>query len=205
MSSFILQLLVISTFGLMVQSAPIHDVTKRSADTNLLEKSLYCITEVLDEKLNYILLSLTKDDNVHNIDNTTKTIADEAFNHFSHRCKYFTKAMTFKHRLQEHLFNNTALVVNSNHAKNLSKILTTLQLFAKIINDLELNENNSRCVELAPAQYKIMYHALHNTTNTTSLLESWKNDIRQWYLKTDLYTDGEDTTNRHSNNCNKYH
>ena len=101
MSSFILQLLIISAFGLMVQSAPIHDVTKRSTDMNRknLEMRLFCKTEFLHKELN---INFTEDD--YDIDTITKTIANQIFDHFSDRCKYFTKAMTLKHRLQEHLF-----------------------------------------------------------------------------------------------------
>ena len=189
MSSFILQLLVISAFGLMAQSAPVNDVTKRSTDksqTDLLEQSLFCITGNLSNELNVNFATrLTKDDT-----DDTKKIANEAFNHFSYRCKHFTKAMTLKHRLQKHLFS---LKVNSSDAKTLSTILPNLQSLATIINDLELKVKHSRCVELTPAQYNIMYSALQ----TAPLLKSWKDDIRSWYLNEDLFTKQE---NRH---CDK--
>ena len=186
MSSFILQLLVISAFGLMVQSAPIHDVTKRSTDMNRknLEMRLFCKTEFLYKELKVnFTVPLTEDDN--DTDTIAKRIANEIFNHFSFRCKHFTKAMTLKHRFQEHLFsNNSRVALNSDNVKTLSTILTTLQLFAKIFNDLELIENNSRCVKLTPAQYRIMYYAQYNTT---SLLESWEKDIGDWYMSDDHY------------------
>ena len=53
MPSFILQLLMISVFGLMVQSAPVNDVTKRSAvskkemNQRKLENNLYCAAQSL--------------------------------------------------------------------------------------------------------------------------------------------------------------
>ena len=58
MPSFILQLLIISAFGLMIQSAPVNDVTKRSTDTTMsieekninqikLENNLYCAAQSL--------------------------------------------------------------------------------------------------------------------------------------------------------------
>ena len=178
MSSFILQLLIISAFGLM---APIHDVTKTSTHMNRknLEMRLFCKTQFLHDELK---INFIEDD--YDIDNTTKTIAKETFDHFSDRCKYFTKAMTLKHRLQEHLFsNNGSVVPNSDNVKILSKILTYLQSVAKIFNDLELIENNSRCVKLTPAQYKIMYYALQ----TAPLLESWQRDIHKWLLNADIY------------------
>ena len=167
----------------MVQSAPIHDVTKRSTDMNRknLEMRLFCKTEFLHKELN---INFTEDD--YDIDTITKTIANQIFDHFSDRCKYFTKAMTLKHRLQEHLFSKdstSSVVPDSDNVKRLPKILTYLQSVAKIINDLELIENNSRCVKLTSAQYKIMYYAL----KTAPLLESWKDDIREWFLNKNIY------------------
>ena len=193
MSSFILQLFIISAFGLMAQSAPVNDVTKRSTDNKemdqrRLERSLYCAAESLYHerlKVNFALPSLPQDD----IDNTgiTKTIANKIFVHFSDRCKNFTKAMTLKHQLQEHLFSNdSSVVLNSDNVKILSIALIGLQSVAKIFNDLELNENNSRCVKLTPAQYRIMYYALY----TALLLESWEVDIDDSYRSNSrpLYT-----------------
>ena len=196
MSSFILQLLVISAFGLMIQCAPVNDVTKRSTDKKenekKLEKRLYCTAESLYhaqedlEKVNFNLPSLPQDD----IDKTTKAIANKIFDHFSDQCKHFTKVMTFKHLLQEHLFSNdstSSVLLESDNAKTLSIILTNLQSLAKIFNDLELNENNSRCVKLTPAQYRIMYYVRY----TTPLLKSWKNDITDWYRSDVLYKHGK--------------
>ena len=168
----------------MVQCAPVNDVTKRSTDNKemnqrRLERSLYCAAESLYHeqlKVNFALPSLPQAD----IDNITKTIANKTFNHFSDRCKHFANVMTFKHQLQEHLFSNdSSVVLNSDNVKTLSTMLTSLQSLANTFNDMELNENNSRCVKLTPAQYRIMYYALYNTT---SLLESWRNDIAHWFL-----------------------
>lgn len=190
MPSFILQLLIISAFGLMVQSAPVNDVTKRSANMTEkeinLEKSLYCTAQSLYharrdlEEAKFTLPSLPQAD----IDNTTETIANKTFDHFSNRCKHFTVAMTFKHQLQEHLFSNdTSVELNSDNAKTLSTILTSLQSVANIFNDMELNDNNSRCVKLTAAQYRIMYHVRY----TAPLLESWEDDIKDWYRNKNLY------------------
>ena len=187
MPSFILQLLIISAFGLMVQSAPVNDVTKRSADKiekeKSLEKSLYCTAESLyhaRQDAKFTLPSLPQVD----IDNTTETIANKTFDHFSDRCKHFTRAMTFKHQLQEYLFSNdTSIELNSDNAKTLSTILTSLQSLANIFNDMELNDNNSRCVKLTPAQYRIMYYVRY----TAPLLESWKGDVTSWYQSQTLY------------------
>ena len=115
MSLFILQLFIISAFGLMVQSAPVNDVTKRSTmskeemNQRKLEKNLYCASQALynnvvklQNESGFTLPSLPQAD----IDNTTKVIANKTFDHFSHRCKNFTIAMTLKHQLQERIFSN---------------------------------------------------------------------------------------------------
>ena len=185
MSSFILQLLIISAFGLMVQSAPVNDVTKRSTDKKetavKLENSLYCAAECLYQRGNFIL----PQPNIDNCNNTT-IIANKIFNHFSDRCKNFTKVMTFKHQLQEHIFNDStsSQVLNSDNAKHLSIILTSLQLLVNTFNEIELNENNSMCVELTPAQYRIMY------CKQNTLLKSWNDIFVNWYLGDDLYPHG---------------
>ena len=190
MPSFILQLLIISVFGLMVQSAPVNDVAKRSTDKEMnqrkLENNLYCAAESLyhaREQLKYTgftLPSLPQAD----INNNIKTIMNKMFHYFSDLCKYFTVAMTLKHQLQEHLFSNdTSLELNSDEAKELTTILTSLQSLANIFNDMEFNENNSRCVKLTPAQYKIMYYVRY----TAPLLESLKDDLQGWYRDDSLY------------------
>ena len=111
MSSFILQLLIISAFGLMAQSAPVNnDVTKRSAvskkemNQRKLENNLYCAAQSLydagedlrDKK--YTLSPLPK----INVNSNTKRNMNRMLHHFSDLCKYFTKTMTLKHQLQEH-------------------------------------------------------------------------------------------------------
>ena len=186
MSLFILQLFIISAFGLMVQSAPVNDVTKRqtvSEEERKLEKNSFCASQSvynnavkLQNESGFTLPSLPQAD----IDNTTKAIANKTFDHFSHRCKNFTIAMTLKHQLQERIFSNdTTVEVNSDNAKMLSKILTSLQSLANVFNDRELIKNNSRCIKLTPAQYRIMYYARY----TAPLLELLEDVSQDWYLK----------------------
>ena len=186
-SFIILQLLIISAFGLMVQSA---DVTKRSAVSKKemkqkLENTLYCAAQSLYhaqenlENAEFILPSLPQAD----INNNIKTIMNKMFHHFSDRCKNFTIAMTLKHQLQEHLFNNdTAPELNSDNAKKLTTILTSLQTMANMFDDMQFNKDNSRCVKLTPAQYRIMYYA----RKTSPLLESL-NQLERWYRDDSLY------------------
>ena len=190
MSSFILQLSIISVFGLMVQSAPV-DVTKRSAmskeeQERKLENNLYCASQTLHiegswlRNAKFTLPSLPQPD----INNATEETVNETYSQFSDLCKDYTKAMTLKHQLQEQLFSNdTALKLNSDNAEKLSNILTSLQSMANIFNDMEFNEDKSRCVNLTPAQYKITYHVRY----TKSLLDSLKDDFERWYKNERLY------------------
>ena len=199
MSSFILQLFIISAFGLMVQSAPVNDVTKRqtvSEEEKKLEKNSFCASQsvynnaVKLQNETFTLPSLPQDD----IDSNTKATANKTFDHFSPRCKNFTIAMTLKHQLQDHIFSNDATVeLNSDNANKLSKILTSLQSLANVFNDRELNNNNSRCVKLTPAQYRIMYYARY----TAPLLKSLEGVSKDWYLK------GTDDTITSGRQCKK--
>ena len=168
MSLFIPQLLIISVLGLMVQTAPIS-LTKRSTETNLvLQTRLYCAAMDLHNAQGSWPDAATKND-----DSTASTL----FNLFSDRCKEYTTALTLKHKLLVDIFD-----AKTTDFKKLSTILTNLETMANIFNDLELNENNTRCVELTPAQYNIMYTARY----TTKILESL-GDLKKWYPGTSLY------------------
>ena len=178
----------------MVQSAPV-DVTKRSTDTNMskkeinqrmLENNIYCASQSLYitrgqlHNAGFTLPSLPPVD----INSNTKTIANKMLHHSSNLCKYFTIVMTLKHQLQEHLFTtDTAPELNSDNSKKLSTILTNLQTMADIFDDMQFNEDNSRCVKLTPAQYKIMYYVRY----TAPLLESLKHHLGSWYRDSSLY------------------
>ena len=193
MSSFILQLFIISAFGLMVQSAPVNDVTKRSTDIKMsveemnqrkLENNLYCAAQSLYieggqlRNVMYTLPPFLKID----VNSNTKRNMNRMLHRFSSLCKYFTIAMTLKHQLQDHIFN-TAPELNSDNNRKLSTILTNLQTMANIFNDMQLNKDNSRCVKLTPAQYKIMYYVRY----AAPLLESLEDDLQGWYVDPSLY------------------
>ena len=151
-----------------------------------LENTLYCAAQSLHharedlENVEFILPSLPQAD----ISNNIKTIINKTFHHFSYLCKNFTKVMTLKHQLLEHIFNNdTASELNSDNAKKLSTILTSLQTMANVFNVLQFNKHNSRCVKLTPAQYRIMYYA----QKTSPLLKSLKHHLERWYRDDSLY------------------
>ena len=183
---------MISVFGLLVQSAPVNDVIKRSTVSKKemkqrkLENNLYCAAQSLydaGEDLrdkSYTLPPLPKID----VNSNTKRNMNRMLHHFSDLCKYFTKAVTLKHQLQEHLFTtDSAPQLNSDNHNKISTILTSLQTMANIFDDMQFNKDNSRCVKLTPAQYRIMYYVRY----TDPLLESLKDDLQGWYRDDSLY------------------
>ena len=166
MSSFISQLLIISALGLMVQTAPISP-TKRSTKADLQERLKSAAKALYNARNKTITIQeFTKDDST----------AAKVFDLLSTECQNFTIAMTLKHRLLDCIFNANAqdLVCKTSSkidSKRLSTILTSLQTMASIFNEMELNNNKSRCVELTPAQYKIMYKARYNTIDVIRSLD----------------------------------
>ena len=174
-NSFILQLSLISVFGLMVQPAPIH-LNKRSTCTkdnvSVLEKRLYCASRDLHDTNGQLKNYLSNLSEFVIVDaETTHKTASETFSIFSYRCLHFTKVMTLKHQLQDHLFSvETTSYINQNAKQLAIKMLTSLQTMADTFDDIEFDRNNRRCIKLTPAQYKIM-----------TLLESFANDLKGWY------------------------
>ena len=178
MSSFILRLSIISVLGLMVQSAPIN-LTERSASKTMIERKLFDLSKALYNAVgkllsaNYNLPDLPKVD----IDNKTRDIAWSLYNIFSDQCKNYTIAITLKHQLQDHLFNTeTNLDLSSENATYLSIILTSLQTMA---NTFKNKEDNRTCIQLAPAQYKIMYHVQYSSG--TPLLQLLYREFGRFY------------------------
>ena len=173
MSLFISQLLIISALGLMVQSAPIN-LTKRLTANNkaVLKNRLYCAAKALyNARGNSRSVGYNSDDD---------SAATKVFKLFSHPCQNFTIAMTLKYQLLDNIFNaSTALDLNS---KDFSTILTSLQTMANTFDYLEFHENNRRCLELSPAQYKMMYKAQY----TTEVLESLQ-DLIKWFRNENLH------------------
>ena len=157
MSSFISQLLIISALGLMVQTAPISP-TKRSTKAALQERLKSAAKALYNARNKTITIQeFTKDDST----------AAEVFDLLSTECQNFMIAMTLKHQLLDRIFTDS---INFD-SKRLSIILTSLQTMASIFDEMELNNNKSRCVELTPAQYKIMYKARYNTTDAIRSLD----------------------------------
>ena len=168
MSSFIPQLLIISALGLMVQTAPTHICpTKRLTGANLKERLNSAARALNDAR---------KSSPEVEIDETDDNTATKVFNLFSAECQDFTIAMTLKHRLLDDIFNNKIAVDCDS-----STILTSLQTMASIFNEMKLNNNNSRCVELTPAQYKMIYEARYHKND--DVIQSL-GELRKHYLQT---------------------
>ena len=191
----ILQLSIISTLGLMIQSAPINTmITKRSTlmytEKNLTipEKRLYCAARDLYDatgNLRKAQYSLTRSD-FPEIDIDIKNeVVDKLYSLSSYRCKNYANVMILKHQLQDHIFNPnmTDLDLTTEHVGNIPIILTSLQTMADSFNDFELSIVNKRCVKFTPAQYQIMYYAKYNRKD--SLLKLLKDNFEGWYLRFD--------------------
>ena len=180
-------MLIISPFELMAQAAPIT-LTKRAplimTNQTVLESRLYCVAKDLYNARGQLSRGNLQDAEYKTDDSNAKKLS----NLFYDRCKEFTIAMTLKHQLLDDFFKaDTAPNLGIKNPEKLSMILTSLQTMSDIFYDMELNENDRRCLELTPTQYKIMYKARY----TTSVLQSL-GDLDKWYRDPDLHPDMKD-------------
>ena len=189
MSSFLIQLLIISVVGLMVQSAPVsRHLQKRepTAENSIefkLENHIYCASSAIHNvhwELPVATCTVPESQNA-NID--FQTLVDIVFNQLSLYCRNFTIAMSLKHQLQDFLFNtDTTPEFSSDNIQKLSEVLAHLQTMATAFDDIQYNRDHSRCVRLTAAQYGIICSVQH--PNTTASLKEYAND---WYLNYELY------------------
>ena len=188
MSSFIIQLLIISVVGLMVQSAPVSvtddHLQKRSTNENnqqVPENSLFCAALSLHIKMK----DFSTDSTVPaapQINDNIESVMNETFDHFSSLCKNFTIAMSLTYQVQDLLFNaDTTPELSSDDIQKLSEILALLQTMAISFDDIQYNRDHSRCVRLTAAQYRIMYYIQHPNTSLKQALE----DIKEFWNSTD--------------------
>ena len=188
MSSFIIQLLIISVVGLMVQSAPVSvtddHLQKRSTNENnqqVPENSLFCAALSLHIKMK----DFSTDSTVPaapQINDNIESVMNETFDHFSSLCKNFTIAMSLTYQVQDLLFNaDTTPELSSDDIQKLSEILALLQTMAISFDDIQYNRDHSRCVRLTEAQYRIMYYIQHPNTSLKQALE----DIKEFWNSTD--------------------
>ena len=188
MSSFIIQLLIISVVGLMVQSAPVSvtddHLQKRSTSENnqqVPENSLFCASLSLHIKMRDFSNDLTVPA-APQINDNIKSVMSITFDHFSSLCKNFTIAMSLTYQVQDLLFNtDTTPELSSDNIQKLSEILAHLQTMATAFDDIQYNRNHSRCIRLTAAQYRIMYYIQHPNTSLKQALK----DIKEFWNSTD--------------------
>ena len=200
MSSFIIQLLIISVVGLMVQSAPVtvtdDHLHKRSTKESkrVIEKSLFCAATSLhfdDLSSNFTVPAAPQ------ISSNTHMAMSVTFDNFSTLCKNFTIAMSLKYQVQDLLFNNdTTPELTTDNIQNLTKILINLQTMATALDNIHFYRNNdhSRCLRLTAAQYRIMYYVLQLKATLKQALE----DITKFWI---LISGDYEHTNVHPGQC----
>ena len=200
MFSFIIQLLIISVVGLMVQSAPVtvtdDHLHKRSTKESkrVLEKSLFCAATSLhfdDLFSNFTVPAAPQ------ISSNTHMAMRVTYDNFSTLCKNFTIAMSLKYQVQDLLFNNdTTPELTDANIQNLTKILINLQTMATALDNIHFYRNNdhSRCLTLTAAQYRIMYYVLQLKATFKQALE----DITKFWI---LISGDYEHTNLHPGQC----
>ena len=164
----------------MVQSAPVSDNLKkrgtRQANINAtvedLKQRLFCAaTSIRDaEWLNKLgNEQLAPTNSSHNY----TQLVDTMFAQFSNHCKGFTNAMSLKHHVQDLLFNDDTTPELS--YEDLSQLLTKLQTMATFLDDLQYKRDNSTCVRLTEAQYRIIYRAKFEQCNAAAndFIQHW--------------------------------
>ena len=188
MSSFIIQLLIISVVGLMVQSAPVSvtddHLQKRSTNENnqqVPENSLFCAALSLHIKMRDFSSDLTVPA-APQINVNIKSVMSTTFDHFSSLCKNYTIAMSLIYQVQDLLFYTDATPeLSSDDIQKLSELLAHLQTMATAFDDIQYNRDHSRCVRLTAAQYRIMYYIQHPNISLKQALK----DIKEFWNSTD--------------------
>ena len=182
MSSFIIQLLIISAVVLMVRSAPVSvtndHLQKRQANDDTakeLEIRLYCAAKPFHDKVG------PPGSEPFNKMISATTLNNTMFDHLSTLCKNFTIATALKHLLQDLLLSTTEL--SSKNTKKLTTILTKLQTMANTFDDMQYNKHGTICVKFTPAQYWIMYSIKYNNKSMSESLT----DMKQWYKDKNYY------------------
>ena len=188
MSSFVIQLLIISVVALMGQSVPVSITDNRlqKQSTNEInqrvpENSLFCAALSFHIKMRDFSSDLTVPATPQ-INDNIKSVMSTTFDHFSSLCKNFTVAMSLTYQVQDLLFyTDTTPELSSDDIQKLSDVLALLQTMATAFDDIQYNRNHSRCVRLTAAQYRIMYYIQHPNTSLKQALK----DIKEFWNSTD--------------------
>ena len=200
MSSFIIQLLIISVVGLMVQSAPVSitddHLHKRQAkqrqDQTTLEKKLLCAAKIVHNTgVPTVTLNVpTKYAGVNEVNGNQK------YDQLTKYCMNFIMAMSLKHHLQDFLLDtDTSSQLNSDNIGKLPTILTKLQTIANTFDDLQVVKHSSSCVTFTPDEFKTIYKYIKYTN--TSLLQAISDSALFWVNDEDIY---EYLTDKHCEN-----
>ena len=203
--TLIVQLLIISVAGFMVQGAPtsndcdlVRNILETAKTRSELENKtvhLYCVAKSLDiatRNLNDTKFFMIP---VHN---NTKMILNKTFDQFSYQCKNFTLALSIKHQLQDHIFNETNMAGIFQYNKPLYSILVYLETMSSILDDIEFSKHGNRCVRLTPSQYMMMYRVRYDDD---SLFNALIKDMVKWVDRD--YYEGGNTPSTH--NCNIFY
>ena len=190
MFSFIIQLLIISVVGLMVQSAPVSDNLKKrgttaaNVNTNVkkLEQRLLCAASSI-RNAKWLDTLEPHEPIVPQSGNYTELV-HTIFDQFSLHCKGFTNATSLKYHVQDLLFDNNTTPQLS--YENLSKLLIKLQTMATTLDDIQYIRDHSSCVRLTAAQYRIMYYAKFEQDNAAKdFMDDWARN--EEYYSIDLH------------------
>ena len=190
MSSFIIQLLIISIVCLIVQSAPVsvtdNHLHKRQANEQYrLENILFlAATKVRNTanslKSTVILNVPTQYAGVNKVDR------HPIYDQLTKYCMNFIMTMSLKHHLQDLLLDtNTSSQLNSDNIGNLSVILTKLQTMANIFDDIQVGKHSSSCVTFTPDEFKTIYKYIEYTN--TSLLQAILDMATPWASDPNYY------------------
>ena len=190
MSSYIIQLLIISVVGLMVQSAPVtvtdDHLHKRQAnkghDQTTLEKKLLCAAkEVYNTGQPTVTLNVpTKYAGANEVNGI------QTYDQITKYCMNFIMAMSLKHHLQDLLLGtNPSSQLNSDNIGKLPIILIKLQTIANTFDDLQVVKHSSSCVRFTPDEFKTIYKYIKYTN--TSLLQAISDSAYFWVNDEDIY------------------
>ena len=200
MSSFIIQLLIISVVGLMVQSAPVSvtddHLQKRQAQCNnhqkALEVKLFCAVTKVRNTANDLNKTVTLNVSVKYVGATRENNTDDNLTKY---CMHFIMAMSMKHHLQDLLLDTNVISKRTNASiEDLSVLLTNLQTMANTLDDLQVNKHDSSCARFEPSNFKTIYKYIPYTH--ASLLQAiydiadfWVNDEDSYECKEDRHYD----------------
>jgi len=171
-----LTLFIIFIIIYVIQSATLSHAQQANDDT--IREKFYCAAKsfadpLKSDTIDKAGLKLTKSA----IDDGRGKVLDQIITQFSEVCKDFTKALSLKYQLQDHLFNQIDLSLTTNVVHS---ILSGLQTIANILDQYQFSQKNKSCVTLSAAEYKMMYHAQFSTAlllnETKTLGEWWVND-----------------------------